>query len=215
MLQLATSLPETHQPHRPLLVPAAPVGTYSAEELLALLGEGQPNPQQYHHRGELRFYSAHYRRVCVLVLHQGIPRWIPLLAPQQRSAFLKRLRPNPPGAGLRSWSRLLNCVDRMALRWYPYAFDGAAFRRNEPVQLCIGEQAWEGSIRTIDCFPANGLAETTYTVEILTTSMYAFEHQLWRLPDGDPRRRAEREATKEPGVSMTPSGKEEACKSLH
>ena len=193
MLQLATTPLETRQSHRPLLVAATPVGHYSDEELLALVSEDLQDPQQQYPRGELRFFSSHYRRVCVLVMHLGTPRWIPLLAPQQRSIFLKRLRPNLPGAGLRSWSRLLSCIDRMALRWYPYAFEGAAFHRNEPVLLCLGEQAWEGIIRTIERFPANGYPETTYTVEGITpdSSMYAFEHQLWRLPDGDPRRCAE------------------------
>ncbi len=159
------------QPRGLSLVPAAPIGHLRDGEILDLIREEQ---------GELRFFSSLYDHVSVIVMHQGRPRWIPLLAPSQRDACLKRLRSNQPGS-ICTWSRLLSCIDRAALRWYPYSFNGAAFSMNQPVQARIGERTWEGEIRGIDRCPANGYPEPIYAVRTNTHTIHALEHQLWSI----------------------------------
>lgn len=166
------------------LLPAMPVGHLGDGEILELIAEDQHDPRCLP-RGELRFFSSRYQHVCVLVMHQGRLRWIPLLAPRQRDVYLHRRRSRPP-EGIWTWSRLLSCIDRTELRWYPYHFDKAAFSRNEEVLLRFGEHAWEGKIQGSNAFPDNGYPETTYTVLLVEThtQVYALEHQVQRLVHG-------------------------------
>ena len=188
-MSLSRKVGESILPSSDILYPSIPVGHLSDEQLQNLIRE-----DHVERHGELRMRlrsdPLFGTKVQVYAMYEQHLQWFDLVTAAQRPALFEHLR---HGRYLyHSVGDLLRIqhVDRSTLRWYPYAFEGAAYSIGELVILRIGDWSCQATVQRDSLFhdPGNDFGITTYDLDMhlapgdTEKTRFAMEDELERVP---------------------------------